>query len=202
MVLPYTYQTINTECIAEFKDKGSKFIGYSLMIETTEEFKQKLKIIKELHPKATHHCFAYRLGISNNNYRASDNGEPNGTAGKPILGTIDSLQLTNTLVVVVRYYGGTMLGVPGLINAYKTTAKLALENCVVVTKEQTKLAELEFDYNLTAIVAQSLAKIQATDLQTENLLFCKKLVNIPVSKIQIATEIFDKIHNLAVKWLD
>ncbi len=92
-----------------------------------DEFKHRLEEVKKEHPKATHHCFAYRIGTDKNIYRVSDDGEPSGTAGKPILGQIDSKELTNVLIVVVRYFGGTLLGVPGLINAYKSAASMVLQ---------------------------------------------------------------------------
>src|SRR6266480_952803 len=126
------YSTIEKPALAEFKDRGSKFIAYAFPISSVEAFKEKLNAIKKDHPKATHHCFAYRLGLDKNNFRLSDAGEPSGTAGKPILGQIDSRNLTNTLVIVVRYFGGTLLGVPGLINAYKSAAALALQLTPVV----------------------------------------------------------------------
>src|ERR1043165_2969721 len=123
----HTYKTIEKPSQAEFKDRGSRFIAYAFPIQTIDDFKKRLKELKEEHPKATHHCFAYRIGIDGDNFRSSDDGEPSGTAGKPILGQIDSKQATNMLIIVVRYFGGTQLGVPGLINAYKTAASLALE---------------------------------------------------------------------------
>src|SRR5262245_49830331 len=126
------YNTIEKTSAAEFKDRGSKFIAYTFPI--ANDFKEKLALIKKEHPKATHHCFAYRLGLDSNNFRVSDDGEPSGSAGRPILGQIDSKQLTNVLVIVVRYFGGTLLGVPGLINAYKNSAALALQVTPVVRK--------------------------------------------------------------------
>src|SRR5690606_2431913 len=113
---------------AEFKDRGSKFLAYAFPINDEQELKGKLKELKALHPKAGHHCYAYRLGLDGNQYRANDDGEPSGSAGKPILGQIDSAGVTNVLVVVVRYFGGTLLGVPGLINAYKTATAEALSH--------------------------------------------------------------------------
>ncbi len=197
--MAFTYQTIANENTSEFKDRGSKFIGYTFPVETLEECKAKLKQIKVMHPKATHHCFAYRLGTDKNNYRASDDGEPSGSAGKPILGVIDGAALTNTLAIVVRYYGGTMLGVPGLINAYKSTIKLALELSQIVVKEETQLFELEFDYHLTSLVNQALIKVDAIHYKTDNLLFCKQEVQIPLSKVAMAMDVFQKIHNLVFR---
>src|SRR5262245_36782634 len=121
------YFTIAQSSFAEFKDRGSRFLAYAYPIQSTEDFKNYLHQLKKEHPKAVHHCFAYRIGIDGNNFRSSDDGEPSGTAGKPILGQIDSKGLTNTAIVVVRYFGGTLLGVPGLINAYKTSSSFALQ---------------------------------------------------------------------------
>ncbi|HEU4633284.1 MAG TPA: YigZ family protein, partial [Flavisolibacter sp.] len=121
------YNTIEKPSSAEFKDRGSRFLAYAFPIQSVDDFKKRLKNLKEEHPKAAHHCFAYRTGTDGNTFRAGDDGEPSGSAGKPILGQIDSKELTNIGVVVVRYFGGTLLGVPGLINAYKTVTSLALQ---------------------------------------------------------------------------
>src|ERR1051325_3090270 len=129
-----SYYTIEKAAFAEYKDRGSRFIAYALPIQTIQEFKEKLATAKKENTKASHHCFAWRLGIDGNNFRVNDDGEPSATAGKPILGQIDSKQLTNVLVIVVRYFGGTLLGKPGLINAYKTAAALALQITPVIQK--------------------------------------------------------------------
>ena len=124
---PDFYNTIEKPATAEFKDRGSKFLAYVYPVQLIEEFKIRLADLKKEHPKAVHHCFAYRLGTDKNNFRVSDDGEPSGTAGRPILGQIDSKELTNVVIIVVRYFGGTLLGVPGLINAYKTSASMVLQ---------------------------------------------------------------------------
>ncbi len=131
---PDFYYTIENPSIAEFKDKGSKFIAYAFPVNEVKDFKEKLAAIKKEHPKATHHCFAYRIGTDGTTYRVSDDGEPSGSAGRPILGQLDSKQLTNVLVIVVRYFGGTLLGVPGLINAYKSSAAMALQLVAIIKK--------------------------------------------------------------------
>ena len=128
------YNTIDSPSIAEFKERGSKFIAYAFPVQTINDFKEKLAGIKKEHPKATHHCFAYRLGLDGSVFRVSDDGEPSGSAGRPILGQIDSKQVTNVGVVVVRYFGGTLLGVPGLINAYKTATSMALQITPIIAK--------------------------------------------------------------------
>src|SRR6478735_3683732 len=128
------FYTIEKSASAEFKDRGSKFIAYTYPVQSVEDFKKCMEAIKKEHPKATHHCFAYRIGLDNNTYRVSDDGEPSGTAGKPILGQIDSKKLTNILVIVVRYFGGTLLGVPGLINAYKSVTAMTLQLTTIIAK--------------------------------------------------------------------
>ncbi|HPG12861.1 MAG TPA: YigZ family protein [Chitinophagaceae bacterium] len=119
------FLTIEKSTTAEYKDRGSKFLAYAWPINDKDSFKEHLAAVKKEQPKASHHCFAYRIGTDGNNYRVSDDGEPSGTAGRPILGQIDSKELTNVLIIVVRYFGGTLLGVPGLIQAYKSAAAAA-----------------------------------------------------------------------------
>ena len=158
-----TYLTITQALSCEFKDKGSKFIAFASPVRSTNDIKQYLTQIKELHPKATHHCYAYRLGLDKlTNYRANDDGEPSGTAGKPILGQIDSKQLTNLIVIVVRYFGGTKLGVPGLINAYKSSTKMVLEQADIVEQQLFDYYQLQLDYLLTNDVMRILKREQVT----------------------------------------
>src|SRR3954466_2613415 len=121
------YHTIEQSAFAEFKDRGSRFLAYAFPMQTSDDFKKQLQVLKKEHPKAVHHCFAYRIGLDGNNFRVSDDGEPSGSAGRPILGQIDSKNITNAAVIVVRYFGGTLLGVPGLINAYKMATSLVLQ---------------------------------------------------------------------------
>ena len=111
------YKTIDQPAVAEYKDRGSKFLAFANPIVTADDFKKQLFLLKKEHPKAAHHCFAYRIGTDGNSFRVSDDGEPSGSAGKPMLGQIDSQEVTNIAVIVVRYFGGSLLGVPGLINA-------------------------------------------------------------------------------------
>ena len=176
---PDFYFTIEKPSVAEYKDRGSRFIGYVYNIETINDFKERLANIKKEHPKAMHHCFAYRLGLDKNNFRVSDNGEPSGTAGRPILGQIDSKELTNVVVFVVRYFGGSLLGVPGLINAYKTAAALAIQTTPVIQKPVTVNYNLQFDYTqlntMLAIIKQNKCVILRQDLQ----LFCVMDISIP-----------------------
>jgi uncharacterized YigZ family protein len=177
------YTTIEKSAVAEYKDRGSKFIAYAYPVETPDDFKKCLEEVKKEHPKASHHCFAYRIGLDNNVYRVNDDGEPSGTAGKPILGQIDSKQLTNILIVVVRYFGGTLLGVPGLINAYKTAASLVLQVTPTVTKPIEENYILHFDYTQMNEVMMVVKQLNCTVIRQEMQLFCDLEIGIPKSKI-------------------
>jgi len=149
-----TYRTLKDLSEGIFRDRGSKFIAYASRVYSEEEVKSQLEWVKKEHPKARHHCYSYRLGMDKHRYRANDDGEPSGTAGRPILGQLDSFGLTNALVVVVRYFGGTKLGVPGLINAYKTATTEALEAAEIEERTVDVLLEVFFDYSAMNAVMQ------------------------------------------------
>ena len=180
MSITDSYHTIEQDSEAEFRDKGSKFIAFATHIDSVEHFKKKLEEVKKKHPKATHHCFAYRLGTDKNIFRVSDDGEPSGTAGKPILGQIDSKEVTDTLVIVARYFGGTLLGVPGLINAYKMAASLALQVVPSVRKDILVNYQLHFDYTRMNDVMRLVKSINAKIITQETMLFCEMLLGVPV----------------------
>ena len=129
------------------KEKGSKFIGFAFPVDDEAELKKSLEKIREEHPKATHHCYAYRFGIKGENYRANDDGEPSGSAGLPIYNQLLAHEITNVLVIVVRYYGGTKLGVSGLVKAYKESAKITLEEAEIVKKELESEIEISFGFS-------------------------------------------------------
>jgi uncharacterized YigZ family protein len=189
------YNTIEKNSFAEFKDRGSSFMAYAFPIKSADEFKKYLQQLKKEHPKAVHHCFGYRLGLDDNNYRVSDDGEPSGTAGKPILGQIDSKQLTNTLVVVVRYFGGTLLGVPGLINAYKTASSLALQLTPIVQKQVLAVYALQFDYTRMNDVMMIVKQFNCEVKKQEQQLFCSMNIGIPKARLQ---EVLFKLKELHV----
>jgi uncharacterized YigZ family protein len=187
------YHTIERPALAEYKDRGSKFIAYAFPITDAGDFKQKLAAIKKEHPKATHHCFAYRIGLDGNNFRVSDDGEPSGSAGKPILGQIDSKQLTNVLIIVVRYFGGTLLGVPGLINAYRSAAAMALQVAQVVHKPVLIHYRLQFDYTLMNDVMKLVKQFDCVVQKQETHLFCSLEIGVPKSSLD---EVMNKINDL------
>ncbi|MBL7713699.1 MAG: YigZ family protein [Chitinophagaceae bacterium] len=174
------YKTIASPTTSAFKDRGSRFLGYTFPVRDKEDIKNRLREVKNEHPKATHHCFAYRLGTEGLDFRAADDGEPSGSAGRPILGQIDSAGCTNVLIVVVRYYGGTMLGVPGLINAYKTSAAEALAAAAWEEKWITQTIELSFDYNAMSEVLYLLKQNEAEVLRQDLQLFCTVTAAVPL----------------------
>ncbi len=179
------YQTIEKESIAEFKDRGSRFLAYAFPISSTDDFKKRWKELKDEHPKAVHHCFAYRIGTDGNNFRSSDDGEPSGSAGRPILGQIDSKELANTAIIVVRYFGGTLLGVPGLVNAYKTAASFALQLNPIVKKPVLIHYRLQFDYTILNDVMRIIKKTECIVLKQELRLFCMIEIAIPKSNFEL-----------------
>lgn len=141
-----TYKTIRKQSEGIYREKGSKFIGLAFPVKTEADCKEIIARLKKEHHGANHHCYAYRLGADMQNSRANDDGEPNNTAGKPILGQIQSKGITNVLIVVVRYFGGTLLGVSGLITAYKSAAAQALENVEITEKHICFLYKAEFNF--------------------------------------------------------
>jgi len=146
MSLPDSYLSIAQPAEGLYKDKGSKFIGYVFPVKDLEDIKEQINSLKELHPKARHICYAYRLGFSTEEARSNDDGEPAGSAGKPILNTILSNNVHFTLVAVVRYFGGTLLGVPGLIQAYKEASLEAFAASDIIEIEPMDNLEIRFSY--------------------------------------------------------
>jgi uncharacterized YigZ family protein len=179
------FNTIDTESQAEFKDRGSRFMAFVFPINTIDDFKQRLRFLKEEHPKAVHHCFAYRIGTDGNAFRSSDDGEPSGTAGRPILGQIDSKELTNIAIVVIRYFGGTLLGVPGLINAYKMASAMALQTIPVVQKAIEINYHIQFDYSIMNEVMMQVKKYNCSILKKEMQLFCSMELGIPKANLEL-----------------
>jgi uncharacterized YigZ family protein len=160
-----TFNTIEAPTIGEFKDKGSKFFAYAGPLSTETDFPVFLEKIKKEHPKARHYCYAWRLGMDKNQYRANDDGEPSGTAGRPILGQIDSFGLTNVGVVVVRYFGGTLLGTSGLIAAYKAATFEALKAAIIVEKLVENTYEIKFSYDKMPDVMNAVKRLNINVLR-------------------------------------
>ena len=146
MLFDDTYHTIEKPSEGIFRDRGSKFLAFAYPVNNEADLKNKLAQLRSEHPKANHHCWAMRLTIDRSVFRLNDDGEPSGTAGRPILNTLLSHDVTNLVVVVVRYFGGTLLGVPGLINAYKMATEEALKEAAIVQKTVNDIYTIEFDY--------------------------------------------------------
>jgi uncharacterized YigZ family protein len=178
------YNTIAQVAQAEFKDRGSRFIAYAFPILSTDDVKQTLAALKKEHPKAVHQCYAYRIGLDGLQFRANDDGEPSGTAGKSILGQIDSKQVTNTCIIVVRYFGGTLLGVPGLINAYKTAASLVLQVVPMVQKPVMIRFSVQFDYTQMNDIMLIVKQCNGMVLNQQHQLFSSLEVDIPKMRLE------------------
>ena len=162
------YLSLSTNSEGEYKDRGSKFLAYAYPVQSSEEINSHLTMLKELHPKCGHICYAYALGIDRVDFRANDDGEPSGTAGKPIYNRILSYDLTDTLVAVVRYWGGTKLGATGIIKAYKTSAETAIQNNEIISKYLVDTFRLEFDYAIMGDLLNHLKKLDI-DITEKNL---------------------------------
>jgi len=192
-----TYKTIlkpSEEVL--YKDKGSKFYGYAFPLNTIENYKGIIENLKQKHSSAGHFCFAYQHGIETLYHRASDDGEPSNSAGMPIYGQLQAFDVTNVIVVVVRYFGGTKLGVGGLISAYKTTARLSLEASDIKTLDILIAFKLSFEYKELSQVMriikkyQLVLKSQRLEMDCEVIILAKKSVE---KSLQTTFEAFQKI---------
>ena len=155
-----SYLTITGNAEAVYKEKGSKFMAYAYHVESETEIKELIDALKKKFYDATHHCYAWRLGASGNNFRINDDGEPSGTAGKPIFGQLLSKNVTNILVVVVRYFGGTKLGVSGLISAYKESTAMVLSNAHIEERTVNAIIEIQFGYLVMNDVMKTIKEMQ------------------------------------------
>ena len=196
------YKTIEKESNGYFKDKGSKFFSYAYPLKNEDEVKEIISLLKKEHHSARHQCYAWRLGTEELRTRANDDGEPSSTAGKPILGQIQSFELTNILVVVVRYFGGTLLGVGGLINAYKNAAADALNNAEIVEKPIERKFRLEFTYNelngVMLLIKQNNLNVITTDFKET----CSLDFSVLKSQAEHAFQLFDEFYGVTVKSMD
>ncbi|EGC16952.1 IMPACT family member yigZ [Kingella denitrificans] len=179
-----TYRTLKSPIQVEFKDKGSRFLAFAYPVQTAEQVKKHVDDLRQEHHKARHWCYAYRLGVDGNQFRANDDGEPSGSAGRPILGQIDSFELTDVLVVVVRYFGGTLLGVPGLIHAYKTSTQMALENAQIIEKNIEKTVRIRCEYPYLNEAIRIAKNHQAEIIEQDLQLDCRLTVRIPLANAE------------------
>lgn len=178
------------------KEKGSKFLGFVFPVENEKEVKDALAKVKEEHPKATHHCYAFRLGINGENYRANDDGEPSGSAGLPIYNQLLAHQVTQILVISVRYYGGTKLGVSGLVKAYKESAKLALEESEIITKELESEVSIQFNFNQQNLIFTLLNKFEGKILDFLTDEQCTIIAKIKTSQKEKISEQLSEMQNI------
>ncbi len=197
------YHTIENDSEGLYREKGSKFLAYAHPVYSEDDIKSVLEEIKKEHPKSRHLCYAYRLGMDKNNYRANDDGEPSGSAGRPILGQIDSFGLTNVFVGVIRYFGGTKLGIPGLINAYKTSTAEALEKAEIIEKTVEEIYSISFGYEMMSQVMNALKKnninIISQDFQDT------ALIKISIPKSEVAATLLSfkaSVLSVALEQID
>ncbi len=191
-----TYLTIRNRSEGLYKEKGSKFIGIALPCSTSEDAKELIELIRKEHHQARHFCYAYRFGLEADEYRANDDGEPSNSAGAPILGQLLSFDLTNLLMVVVRYYGGTKLGVGGLINAYRTAAKEAIEAGKIVEREVFDWVWITFEYPDMPNVMNTLKKFNLEMIEHEFEVSCRIKTNLSLTfavEIKAELNVFDSV---------
>lgn len=196
-----TYQTISGKAEGLYKEKGSKFIALAFPVTSEEEVKEILTTLRKDYHDARHHCYSYVIGFKGEHFRANDDGEPSGTAGRPIHGQILSKNLTNTLIVVIRYFGGTKLGVSGLINAYKTAASDALENAQIITKTINDIYQINFGYlamnDIMKLVKDENLRIMEQNFDTS----CFITVGIRQSKTAAVLGKIEKIDSASANFL-
>jgi len=194
-----SYRTINTSSsVAIFKDRGSKFLGYVFPIQREEQVKEFIEGLKKEHHKARHWCYAWQLGVDSVQFRVNDDGEPNNSAGQPIYGQILSKELTNILVVVVRYFGGTKLGVGGLVNAYKTTAQLALESSQIITRTIDTDFKLFFEYPLMNKVMRIIKEKNVTIISQKMEVNCEFLISIRKKEALKLKTAFEELRQVKI----
>jgi len=184
------------------KEKGSKFIGFAFPLNDEIDLKKNLEKVRTEHPKATHHCYAFRLGISGENYRANDDGEPNGSAGLPIYNQLLAHELTNILVIVVRYYGGTKLGVSGLVKAYKESAKMTLEESDIIIKDLETTMEIEFEFSQQNQIFTLLNKFNGKILDFITEEHCKIIARIKMAEKENISEQLSEMQNISFEFLE
>ena len=195
-----TYKTIKSPVEnVLFKDKNSKFYGYAYPVSNEEEIKQHIEALKKEHHSARHWCYSYQIGTENIVYRANDDGEPSNSAGMPIYGQIQSFEVTNILIVIVRYFGGVKLGVGGLINAYKTTAQLTLEASKIVEKTININYQISFDYKNMNTVMRIIKEKNLNIINQKLELDCKITISVRKKEATSTFEIFENLYEIEIK---
>ena len=190
-----TYKSIASASEGLFKDNGSRFIALAYPVESEEEVREIVSLLRKEYHDARHHCYAYRLGVDGAVFRSSDDGEPSGSAGRPILGQIDSAGLSDILVVVVRYFGGIKLGIPGLIRAYKTSTADAISNARVIEKIAGDWYVIEFDYSLMQPVMKMVKELDLPCRAQEFGLQCSMEVRV---RKKLEDEFLERTEKLSI----
>lgn len=185
-----------------YKEKGSRFLGYAFPLPSPEDFKPLFDDLRSRHPKARHHCFAYRWGTEGHHFRTSDDAEPSGTAGRPILGQIDRRRLTDCLVIVVRYFGGSLLGVPGLIHAYQSAASEALDQAGIEEKWRAETLILRIPYTLLSRIEHELRKLDIRILDQDYQENVQWKIEIRPSRISALLDFLSELHAVEYSFLD
>ena len=196
-----TYKEIKSHTTRIYKEKGSKFIAYSYPIYSEKEVKERIEEVKKLEHSARHYCYAYVLHADKSAWRANDDGEPSSTAGKPILGQILSNDLTNILIIVVRYFGGVKLGISGLIRSYKTAAAIAINDATIITKTIKEYYEVGFKYPQMNIVMQLVKEFNLEVINTDFKIDCKLTFAVSKSKANTILNTFNKNHKFNIKYI-
>jgi uncharacterized YigZ family protein len=174
-----SYLTIENPSEGNYKEKGSRFLAFAYPVKDETSIREILDMLRKKYHDARHHCYAYRLSSSMTNFRTCDDGEPNNSAGKPILGQIQSYNLTNILIVVVRYFGGILLGVGGLIQAYKNASNDALRNAIIVKKYLYDTYHLSFDYGILKDVMKIIKDMELEYFDTDFQQNCELKIRVP-----------------------
>ena len=194
-----TYKTIDIASEETlFKEKGSKFFGYAFPVLSEDDVKDCLEVLKKKHHSARHFCYAYQIGVEHTQYRANDDGEPNNSAGLPIYGQIQSFEVTNTLIVSVRYFGGTKLGVGGLISAYKKSAQLALTASEIIEKTINVQFKLTFNYDLMNPVMRIIKEKQIEIVHQRLEMDCSYIISVRKSEANRIFQIFEALHKVLI----
>ncbi len=198
-----SYKTIvNPSKDTLFKEKGSKFFGYAFPVLNEDDVKDCLENLRKIHHSARHFCYAYQLGTETIKYRANDDGEPNNSAGLPIYGQIQSFEVTNILVVSVRYFGGTKLGVGGLISAYKTSAQITLEACEIVAKTIDVFYKISFNYDMMNKVMRIIKEKNITIKAQKSELTCEYTISIRKKDAEAVFTVFDNLYMVDIQILE
>ena len=194
-----SYKTINANSEGFFKERGSKFYAFAFPVETEEEISKHREQLRKKYYDARHHVYAFRLNPDSNKYRSSDDGEPSNSSGPPVLGQIKSDELYEILIVVVRYFGGTKLGIPGLIHAYKTAAADAIQNATIIEKRITRNLELNFPYEILNDMENLSKNPDIEIMNREYMDSCKMNISVARNSFNKVLEHLEKFHKLKIK---